>query len=49
MEQHGRGDDAELVFITHESQEAAVRATIEALGELDAVTRVNSLLRVVGG
>jgi len=49
MEQHGLGDDAELVFITHESREASVRATLDALGELDAVNRINSLIRVVGG
>ena len=49
MEQRGLGDDAEIIFITHESKESAVRATLGALNGLDAVNRVNSLVRVVGG
>lgn len=49
MEQRGLGDDAELIFITHESREADVRATLDALRGLDAVNRINSLIRVVGG
>ena len=49
MEQRGLGADAEIIFITHESKESAVRATLDALKGLDAVNRVNSLIRVVGG
>ena len=48
MEQHGLGDEARLIFITHESREAAVRATLESLRELDCVTGIGSVLRVVG-
>ena len=49
MEQRGLGDDAELIFITHVSREADVRATLDSLRGLDAVNRINSLIRVVGG
>lgn len=49
MEQRGLGDEAELIFITHVSREADVRATLQSLRRLDAVNQVNSLIRVVGG
>ncbi|MFP3900286.1 MAG: homoserine dehydrogenase [Acidimicrobiia bacterium] len=48
MEQEGLGDEARLVFITHVAQEAAVQATLHDLGQLDAVDRITSVLRVVG-
>ncbi|HEY8093022.1 MAG TPA: homoserine dehydrogenase [Acidimicrobiales bacterium] len=47
-EQEGLGDDARLVFITHEAQEAAVQATLRELRDLDVVKRVGGLLRVIG-
>jgi homoserine dehydrogenase len=47
-EQEGLGDDARLVFITHEAQEAAVQTTLRELRELDVVERVGGLLRVIG-
>jgi homoserine dehydrogenase len=47
-EQEGLGDDARLVFITHEAQEAAVQATLRELRELDVVERVGGFLRVIG-
>jgi homoserine dehydrogenase len=49
MEQEGLGDEARLVFITHEAQESAMQATIRDLRELDVVDRVTAMLRVIGG
>jgi len=48
MEQEGLGDEARLVFITHEAQESAMQATLRDLRELDVVDRVTSMLRVIG-
>ena len=48
MEQHGLGDEAVLVFITHRSKEAAVQATLDELRGLDIVTDIHSVIRVVG-
>lgn len=47
-EQEGIGDEARLVFITHEAREADVQATVRELRELDVVRRIGGLLRVVG-
>jgi len=49
MQQKGQGDDARLIFVTHVAKEAAVAATIRAVRDLDAVKKVGSVLRVVGG
>jgi homoserine dehydrogenase len=49
MQQKGQGDDARLIFVTHVAKEAAVAATIRAVRDLEAVKRVGSVLRVVGG
>jgi homoserine dehydrogenase len=48
MEQRGLGADARLVFITHRAREEDLRATLAALGEVDPVHRVGSVLRVTG-
>ncbi len=48
MEQEGLGDQARLVFITHEATERAVQATLGELRDLEAVRGVPGLLRVVG-
>ena len=47
-EQQGRGDEAQLVFITHEAREADVQATLRDLRDLEVVKRVGGLLRFVG-
>ncbi len=47
-EQEGLGDEARLVFITHEAREADVQATLRDLRHLDVVERVGGLLRVIG-
>jgi homoserine dehydrogenase len=49
MEQEGLGAEARLVFITHEAREADLQATISELHHLDAVDRITSVLRVIGG
>jgi homoserine dehydrogenase len=48
MEQEGLGDEARLVFITHQAREAQVRATLQDLDALPAVRRIGSVLRVIG-
>jgi len=48
-EQEGFGDDARLVFITHEAREADVQATVRELRDLESVLHVGGILRVIGG
>ncbi len=48
MDQRGLGADARLVFITHSSREADVRATLDALRGVEPVHRVGSVIRVLG-
>lgn len=47
LEQEGVGDDARLIFITHQAREADVQATLEDLRELDVIHQITSVLRVV--
>lgn len=49
MQQHGRDDDARLIFVTHRAREADLRATVHEVRDLDVIMRVGSVLRVVGG
>ena len=48
MEQHGEGGGARITFITHTALEADVQATLRGLRDLDAVTRVGAVVRVIG-
>jgi homoserine dehydrogenase len=48
MQQRGIGDDARLIFVTHKAREADLRATVAALGNVEQVHRVGSVLRVMG-
>jgi homoserine dehydrogenase len=48
MEQQGLGTGARIAFITHTALERNLRSTLHDLGELSVVTRIHSLLRVVG-
>jgi homoserine dehydrogenase len=48
VKQEGRGDDAQLVLVTHRANDAALSATIEDLQELDIVRAVASVMRVEG-
>jgi homoserine dehydrogenase len=47
-EQEGMGDEARLVFITHEAQEAAIQSTLRELRDLDVVKQLGTMLRVIG-
>jgi homoserine dehydrogenase len=47
-EQEGLGDDARLVFITHEARESDVQSTLRDLRDLEVVKKVGALLRVIG-
>jgi homoserine dehydrogenase len=49
MEQIGRAVAARLVFLTHPATEAQMAATALQLQELEAVTAIGALLRVVDG
>jgi homoserine dehydrogenase len=49
MQQKGQGESARLIFVTHLAREDAMSATIHDVRELDVVSRVGSVLRVVGG
>jgi homoserine dehydrogenase len=48
MEQHGMGDEAVLMFITHVCRESDVQVTLAELRGLDIVTDIHSVIRVVG-
>jgi homoserine dehydrogenase len=48
MRQRGIGDDARLIFATHKAREADLRDAVDAVGRLDVVHRVGSVLRVIG-
>ncbi|HUO47068.1 MAG TPA: homoserine dehydrogenase [Acidimicrobiia bacterium] len=45
--QEGRGDDATLILITHESPESAHRTAVERLAALDVVKQVAATIRVL--
>jgi homoserine dehydrogenase len=47
--QVGMGKEARLVLVTHTALERDMQATVAELRELDAVDRVGTLLRVIGG
>lgn len=47
--QEGYGVQAQLVIITHRAQERDLQATVRTLRDLDAVTKVESVMRVEGG
>ena len=49
VSQSGRGSDAELIVVTHSAAESALAATVAALGKLDMVRDVASVIRVEGG
>jgi homoserine dehydrogenase len=48
VHQEGHGDDAGLVVRTHRASDAALRATVDQLRELDTVRRVVGVMRVEG-
>jgi len=48
VRQEGRGADAQLVVVSHESTDAALSATVEHLRQMDIVREVTSVMRVEG-
>jgi homoserine dehydrogenase len=48
VRQVGRGDDAQLVVVTHTALDAALAATVDGLHAMDAVRQVTSVMRVEG-
>ncbi len=48
VRQSGRGNDAELIVVSHGATEAALSSTVRALSAMDIVTKVESVLRVLG-
>ncbi|SDO30931.1 homoserine dehydrogenase [Nocardioides szechwanensis] len=48
VRQEGRGDDAQLVVVSHEATDAQLSATVEHLRGMDIVREVTSVMRVEG-
>ena len=48
VRQEGRGDDAQLVVVSHSATDAQLSATVEHLRGMDAVRDVTSVMRVEG-
>jgi homoserine dehydrogenase len=48
VRQEGRGDEAQLVIVTHEARDAALAATVRDLASLRVVRAVVSVMRVEG-
>ncbi len=46
MRQEGRGEDANLIIMTHVAREAALARTVAVLGAMEAVRNVDSVMRV---
>jgi homoserine dehydrogenase len=49
VRQEGRGDDAQLVVVTHSAPDAALAATVDSLRATAIVREVSSVMRVEGG
>jgi homoserine dehydrogenase len=48
VRQEGRGDDAQLVVVSHRASDADLSATVEALRAMANVRDVSSVMRVEG-
>ena len=48
VRQEGRGDDAQLVIVTHSAPDAALAGCVHDLGAMDVVRAVASVMRVEG-
>ncbi|MBO0834629.1 MAG: homoserine dehydrogenase [Actinobacteria bacterium] len=48
VRQEGRGEDANLIIMTHAAREAALAKTVAALSAMEAVRNVDSVMRVEG-
>jgi homoserine dehydrogenase len=49
VRQEGRGDEAQLVVVSHRATDAALSATVDALRTMDFVHDVSSVMRVEAG
>ena len=49
VRQEGRGEDAQLVIVTHTAPDSALAATVSGLRTMDIVRDVSSVMRVEGG
>lgn len=49
VRQSGRGNEAELIVVTHSATEAALTSTVSALEKMDFVVNVDSVIRVEAG
>jgi homoserine dehydrogenase len=48
VRQDGHGDEAGLIVRTHRATDAALRATVDHLSQLETVKRVLGVMRVEG-
>ena len=48
VRQNERGDDAQLVIVTHRALDSALSATVQSLRQLTIVREVTSVMRVEG-
>jgi homoserine dehydrogenase len=48
VRQEGRGDDAQLVVVSHRATDAALAATVDTLRKMDEVRDISSVMRVEG-
>jgi homoserine dehydrogenase len=48
VRQEGRGDDAQLVVVSHRASDADLAATVEELRAMSYVREVSSVMRVEG-
>jgi homoserine dehydrogenase len=48
VHQEGRGEDAELVVVSHTATDAQLAATVEHLRRMEFVREVTSVMRVEG-
>jgi homoserine dehydrogenase len=48
VRQEGRGEDANLIIMTHSAREAALAKTVSVLSSMEAVRNVDSVMRVEG-
>jgi homoserine dehydrogenase len=48
VRQEGRGDDAQLVVVSHRASDAALSATVTELRTMPEVREVSSVMRVEG-
>jgi homoserine dehydrogenase len=49
VRQEGRGDDAQLVVVSHSASDADLSATVDAIRRMAFVRDVSSVMRVEGG